>query len=101
MSEALIAYKYRFPEHLEISIKKSEDGGYIAFVDNLPGCMTQAETSQELFETVHDAVYTYLKIPKHYKIYMPTFFPPEEWRKEMGIKIPNKYLEGKLMLQQR
>lgn len=99
LPQVLIAYKWRFPERLEISITDSKDGGYIAAIEDFPGCITQAETGRELFEMVHDALYTYLQIPKNYQPYMPTFYPPEELRKELGIKIPNKFLQGRLILE--
>ncbi len=56
---------------LQISLRRSEDGGYIAFVDNVSGCVTQAETKQELFTQLNDALYTYFEIPKNYQPYMP------------------------------
>ena len=96
--QVLMAYKWRFPEELQISLKASQDGGYIAKVENFPGCVTQAETGQELFEMVHDAVFTYLQIPRSYQSYMPTFFPPEQLRQQLGIKIPSQYLQGTLIL---
>ena len=97
--EALIAYKGRFPEELEVSIKPSQDRGYIIYVKNLPGCITQAETGQEIFEMVNDAVYTYLQIPESYQLYMPAFFPSESERKEFNINIPAKYLRENIVFQ--
>jgi len=97
--QVLMAYKWRFPEKLEISLKPSEDGGYIAYVTDFPGCVTQAETGQELFEMVHDAIYTYLQIPQRYQPYMPTFFPPENLRKQLNIKIPEEYFNKNFVLQ--
>lgn len=97
--QVLIAYKWRFPEKLEVSISPSKDGGYIIYANNLPGCITQAETGRELFEMVHDAVYTYLEIPQEYQPYMPTFFPPEELREKLNIEIPEKYLRKEFILQ--
>jgi len=97
--QVLIAYKWRFPERLEVSINSSKDGGYIVYVNSFPRCVTQAETGRELFEMVHDAVYTYLEIPQEYQPYMPTFFPPEELREKLNIKIPEKYLKEKMVLQ--
>jgi len=97
--EALIAYKGRFPEELEVSIKPSQDKGYVIYVKNLPGCVTQAETGQEIFEMVNDAVYTYLQIPESYQLYMPAFFPPESERKEFNINIPAKYLKEDIVFQ--
>ncbi|MFH1346817.1 MAG: type II toxin-antitoxin system HicB family antitoxin [Spirochaetota bacterium] len=96
--QALIAYRWRFPEKIEVSVSPSKDGGYIAYVNNFPGCATQVETGRELFEMVHDAVYTYLEIPQEYQPYMPTFFPSEELREKLNIKIPEKYLKEKMVL---
>ncbi|TSC53298.1 MAG: hypothetical protein LiPW39_357 [Parcubacteria group bacterium LiPW_39] len=97
--QVLMAYKWRFPEKLEVAIRPSKDGGYVAYVNNVPGCVTQAEQGKELFEMVNDAVYTYFQIPQEYQPYMPTFFPPEEIRKQLNIKIPEKYLRDSLVLQ--
>jgi predicted RNase H-like HicB family nuclease len=97
--QVLMAYKWRFPEKLEVVIKPSKDGGYVAYVNNVPGCVTQAEKGKELFEMVNDAVYTYFQISQEYQPYMPTFFPPEEIREQLNIKIPEKYLRNSLVLQ--
>lgn len=97
--EVLIAYKGRFPEKLEVSIKPSQDKGYVIYVENLPGCVTQAEMGQKIFEMVNDAVYTYLQIPEDYQPFMPAFFPPESVRKEFSINIPAKYLKENIVFQ--
>lgn len=41
---------------LEVVIHRAEEGGYWAEVPALPGCMTEAETLQELFANVREAV---------------------------------------------
>lgn len=100
--EVLTAYKWRLPDVLDVSVKVSKDGGYVASVRNLRGCVTQAETGKELFEMVNDAVYAYLEVPDEYKVYMPSFFPPEEVRQALGIKgikIPARFLEKDFILQ--
>ncbi|MBN1942755.1 MAG: type II toxin-antitoxin system HicB family antitoxin [Phycisphaerae bacterium] len=38
-----------------------EDGGFVAEVVELPGCITQGETLEETLEMVKDAIKTYLK----------------------------------------
>ena len=97
--EVVAAYKWKIPDELDVSIKLSKDGGYFIAVKNLPGCITQSETGRDIFEMVNDALYTYLKIPANYRIYMPTFFPPEDIRKEFNINIPQKFLGTSLVLQ--
>lgn len=87
--ELVLAFRWKMPDKLNVTIKPSEDGGYIGEVNNLPGCITQGETGQEIFEMVNDAVYSYLEIPEEYKIHMPSFLPPEETRQALDIKLPS------------
>lgn len=86
--EALTAYKWRLPDSLKVSIKSSRDGGYVVIVENLPGCVTQAENGSEIFDMVNDAVYTYFDIPARYQPYLPAYLPSEEQRKKYNIAVP-------------
>lgn len=97
--EVLIALIGRIPDKLEVEIHTSKDGGYFAEIRNLPGCITQAESGQELFEMVNDAVYTYFDVPTEYFPYMPVFLPPERIREKMEIRIPNEFLDKNLAFQ--
>ena len=47
-----------------ITIQKADEGGYIAFVPSLPGCMTQGETFRETKQNIKDAVEGYLSVFK-------------------------------------
>lgn len=38
-----------------ITIHPDPDGGYVAEIEELPGCMTQAETLDEVFKAIEDA----------------------------------------------
>ncbi|MGA8848878.1 MAG: type II toxin-antitoxin system HicB family antitoxin [Dehalococcoidia bacterium] len=38
-----------------ITIHSDPDGGYVAEIEELPGCMTQAETLDEAFKAIEDA----------------------------------------------
>ncbi len=99
IQEALLAYKWRFPDKVDVTISRSSDGGYVVEIKNLPGCLTQAEDGRKIFEMVNDAIYTYLKIPQKYYPFMPVFFPSEEVREQFKIEIPAKYLSKDLVLQ--
>ncbi|MFA5946105.1 MAG: type II toxin-antitoxin system HicB family antitoxin [Patescibacteria group bacterium] len=39
-----------------VIFEPAEEGGYIAFVPSIPGCMTQGETFEEAKENVKDAI---------------------------------------------
>jgi len=45
-----------------LTIVPSEAGGYFAKVEDLPGCMTQAETLHELGEMIEDAMRAWLEV---------------------------------------
>ena len=38
------------------------EGGYVAFVPRLPGCMTQGETFEETKKNIQDAIVAYLDV---------------------------------------
>ena len=95
----LFALKGRFPEKADIVVHSSEDGGYWAEIKNLPGCITKAENGTELFEMINDAIYSYLDVPEEYIPFVPTYFPPEETRKNINIKIPENFLKKEIVFQ--
>ena len=43
-------------------IERDEDGYYVAYVPELPGCHTQARTLDELMDRVREAVELYLEV---------------------------------------
>lgn len=53
MNNAL-EYYLKLPYTIEI-IPDEEDGGYVARIRELPGCLTQADTWEELFLMIEDA----------------------------------------------
>ncbi len=44
-----------------VTIHPDPDGGYVAEIEELPGCMTQAETIDEAFEAIEDARQLWIK----------------------------------------
>jgi Uncharacterized conserved protein len=38
-----------------VTIHADPDGGFVAEIEELPGCMTQSETLEEVFEAIEDA----------------------------------------------
>jgi len=68
-SFALLSLKYYFSLKLmvrslsfSVVIEKDEDGYYVAYVPELPGCHTQAKTLDELLERIKEAVELYLDV---------------------------------------
>lgn len=47
-----------------VIFEPAEEGGYVASVPSLPGCMTQGETFEETVLMVQDAISGYLRVLK-------------------------------------
>jgi predicted RNase H-like HicB family nuclease len=44
-----------------VILRKEEDGGYVATVPVLPGCVSQGDTREEALKNVEEAVEVYLE----------------------------------------
>jgi len=42
--------------------EKTTEGGYVAYVPLLPGCMTQGDTFEDVKENIKDAISGYLEV---------------------------------------
>jgi len=56
--------EYNVPRTLNLQIRLTQDGWFVATVPELPGLITQAQSQHELLDMVNDAVLTYFDIPK-------------------------------------
>ncbi|MFA4647733.1 type II toxin-antitoxin system HicB family antitoxin [Pyrococcus kukulkanii] len=46
---------------LEIVLEEQEESGYVVYVENLPGCMSQGETIEEALRNIAEAISLYLE----------------------------------------
>jgi predicted RNase H-like HicB family nuclease len=61
-----------------VIIEKSENGGYVAFVPDLPGCHTQGDTLEDVRKYIKDAIQLYLEVESDYLNEEPTKFVSAE-----------------------
>jgi len=54
-----------------ILIERDEDGIFIAECPNLPGCISQGKTRQEVIENIRDAIQGYLESLKNHNEPIP------------------------------
>jgi len=73
-----LAYYLNLP--YTISIQSYPDGGYFAEVKELPGCMTEADTKEELWEMIEEAKKIWIETALEEKVKIPE---PEKERKEV------------------
>jgi len=54
-----------------IRLKKNSDGSYFGEIEELIGCMTEADTKEEVFEMLEDAKKVWLQVALARKINIP------------------------------
>ncbi|MFH1111635.1 MAG: type II toxin-antitoxin system HicB family antitoxin [Patescibacteria group bacterium] len=81
--EVLWAFRGKLPNTLEVSLSPSQDGGYVATISNLPGCVTEGNSFVELNQMVNSAVFDYFKIPAQYIPHLASYLPPKEVLEDM------------------
>jgi predicted RNase H-like HicB family nuclease len=47
--------------NLQVVLRKSEEGGYTAFVPALPGCLSEGDTRDQALANIREAIELYLE----------------------------------------
>jgi predicted RNase H-like HicB family nuclease len=71
-----------------ITIHPDPDGGYVAEIEELPGCMTQAETLDEAFKAIEDARQLWIKTAYEEGQDIPLPRDVEEHSGKFMVRIP-------------
>jgi len=45
-----------------VTLERAEEGGYVAYVPYLPGCVSQGETREEALRNIREAIEVYLDV---------------------------------------
>lgn len=64
MASKSVQEKYRLPDSIRLSLKKSKKGGFIIVLPDYPGAISYAESLTELVDVVNDLVLTYFLVPR-------------------------------------
>ena len=93
--DKLVEYYMSLPYKIEII--PDPDGGYVAEVKELKGCITQGDTIEELFEMIEDAKRSWLEvaIEDGIEIPLPEVMEEEKYSGRILLRLP-KYLHKKL-----
>jgi len=71
-----------------ITIHPDPDGGYVAEIEELPGCMTQAETLDEAFKAIEDARQLWIKTAYEDGQDIPLPRDMEEYSGKFIVRVP-------------
>ena len=75
-------------------IKRNSDGSYFAEIEELPGCMTEADTKEDVLKMLEDAKEAWLETAQDRGIDIPE--PSEdEFSGKFNVRVP-KFLHRKL-----
>ena len=53
---------------LKVVLEPQPEGGYVAYVSALPGCVSQGETVEEALQNVREAIELYLEVAEEIKL---------------------------------
>jgi predicted RNase H-like HicB family nuclease len=87
--EDYMAMNYR------MELRRAEDGGYIARVQELPGCMADGETPAEAIEGLRDAMYTWIESRQDGGLPVPEPRGEDDYSGRFVVRMP-KYLHARL-----
>jgi antitoxin HicB len=73
----------------------AEEGGYVGEIEELPGCMTQAETLEELSERIENARRAWIQLAFENGMEIPLPRLEQEYSGKFVIRLP-KYLHRQL-----
>jgi antitoxin HicB len=73
----------------------AEEGGYVGEIEELPGCMTQAETLEELSERIENARRAWIQLAYENGMEIPSPRLEQEYSGKFVIRLP-KYLHRQL-----
>jgi predicted RNase H-like HicB family nuclease len=76
MAEKKLEYYLNLPYKIEI-LPEPDEGGYTAVVPDLPGCMTSAQSLEQLSHRIQEAKQLWLETALSEKDYIPEPLPTE------------------------
>ena len=71
-----------------VIVHSDPDGGFVAEIEDLPGCMTQAETLEELFSAIQDARRAWIKAAYETGQDIPLPRELDEYKGKILVRVP-------------
>jgi len=74
--------------HYPVTVHTDPDGGFVAEIEEFPGCMTQGETLEEVFEAIEDARRGWIQVTYEDGQDIPLPRDVEEYSGKILVRIP-------------
>jgi antitoxin HicB len=89
MTDKTVEDYLKLPYHIEIIREDDEENpGWVARVIELPGCITQGDTFEELGEMIEDAMRGWISIALEDGISVPEPAPDEDYSGKFVVRLP-------------
>lgn len=86
---------YYLNKHYPFVVYPADEGGYVAEIEELPGCITQGETLEEVSKRIEDARRGWVEVAYEDGIEIPLPRTEEEYSGKFLVRLP-KYLHRRL-----
>lgn len=87
--------EYYLELNYPITLYQAEEGGYVAEIEDLPGCLTEGETLEEVSQRIEDARKAWIQAAYEDGVEIPPPRTDEEYSGKFIVRIP-KYLHRRL-----
>jgi antitoxin HicB len=87
--------EYYLELNYPVTIYRAEEGGFVAEIEDLPGCLTEGETLEEVNQRIDDARNDWIRVAYEDGIDIPLPRSDEEYSGKFMVRIP-KYLHRRL-----
>ncbi len=87
--------EYYLNKHYPFVVYPADEGGYVAEIEELPGCITQGETLEEVSERIENARHAWIETAYEDGLEIPLPRTEEEYSGKFIIRLP-KYLHRRL-----
>lgn len=69
-------------------IEPAEEGGYVAYIPDLPGCITQGETKEEVIAMLDDAKHAWIECALEAGDVIPVLEKDEDFSGKFNLRLP-------------
>lgn len=78
----------------EVVVEGNDNEGYSAFLPSLLGCVSAADTIEEIQTLIVEAVSFHIEGMVEDGLPIPEPIPPELWEREFGMPVPESVVPG-------
>lgn len=80
--------QYYLELHYPVTVHKDPEGGFSAEIEELPGCITQGETAEEVIQSIEDARIVWIETAYEDGLDIPIPRSADEYKGKFVVRIP-------------